>query len=158
MVSQRFRRESEVDMTHKHCMCSKGCCQCGETTIRWGHALEAKPEKWEGAYKTRDEAIDAGRAFHKGSQFYIQRGALAWGPEYMPDAEAIETMLWDAAYTDVDEAAEGFPDITPEAKAELDAFLTAWAEKHVKAKFWLADDSPPILYTAVGQLKLDPST
>jgi hypothetical protein len=108
--------------------------------VRWGHALEEKPEKWEGSFLTKDEAVSAGRnTYADGEIFYVCSGELAWGPKYMLDADAVETCLWDAAYSEVGEAAEGFPDLTEAAKRELTQLLDIWATKHVKANFWIAN-------------------
>ena len=43
----------------------------------------------------------------------------------------------DQAWQDADEITEDFcNDVTDEAKAELDAAIKAWADKHVNVNFW----------------------
>ena len=43
----------------------------------------------------------------------------------------------DQAWEDADEITEDFcDDVTDEAKAELDAAIKAWADKHVNVNFW----------------------
>lgn len=114
-----------------------------KTETRWGHATEEHPERWTGSFKTSAEVIaDGFQTYAPHEAFYVCSGALAWGPKWMPDAKDIETMLWDAAYSEVGEAAEDFPDLSPEALEELSKFLDAWATKHVQATFWISSGTP----------------
>lgn len=38
-----------------------------------------------------------------------------------------------------------FPQVTDEAKAELDAMLKTWADKHIKVEFWIGVRSPELI-------------
>ena len=108
--------------------------------IRWGHAPEEHPERWFGSFLSKQEVIAEGKKTYPSNEaFYVCAGTLANGPGYMPDADELEEMIWQAAHDDVGEAAEDFPDLTEQAKTELSAFLKGWAERHVKALFWNAD-------------------
>ncbi|WP_222833265.1 hypothetical protein [Pseudomonas sp. SC3(2021)] len=44
-------------------------------------------------------------------------------------------MLGERAYDDVGEVAEDWPDVSAEARQELDAILGAWVSKHCAATF-----------------------
>ncbi|AIP12505.1 gp45 [Burkholderia pseudomallei] len=52
------------------------------------------------------------------------------------DANDVIDMIGDRAYDEVGEAADGYPDIAPEAKAELETLLSGWIEKHAKPTFY----------------------
>ncbi len=56
--------------------------------------------------------------------------------ERLCDANDVIDMIGDRAYVEVGEAADGYPDIAPEAKAELEALLLGWIEKHAKPTFY----------------------
>lgn len=45
-------------------------------------------------------------------------------------------MIGERAYDEVGEAADSYPNVTPDAKAELEALLTGWIEKHAKPTFY----------------------
>jgi hypothetical protein len=110
---------------------------------RWGHAPEEKPEHWHGSFLTREAAYEDGcRVYEKHEAFYICRGEMADGPSFMPDAKALEEIIWDNAYIDAGEVADEFPDIKEDAKKELDQLLQFWATRHLKANFWIADNVP----------------
>lgn len=52
------------------------------------------------------------------------------------DANDVIDMIGDRAYDEVGEAADGYPDIAPGAKAELETLLSGWIEKHAKPTFY----------------------
>ncbi|HDV6327491.1 TPA: hypothetical protein RJR39_003584 [Burkholderia cenocepacia] len=52
------------------------------------------------------------------------------------DADDVIDMIGERAYDEVGEYADGYPDVTPEARAELDALLAGWIEKHAKPTFY----------------------
>ncbi|CAK0530542.1 gp45 [Burkholderia pseudomallei] len=56
--------------------------------------------------------------------------------ERLCDADDVIDMIGDRAYDEVGEAADGYPDIAPEAKAELETLLSGWIEKHAKPTFY----------------------
>lgn len=49
---------------------------------------------------------------------------------FVPDASWIVEQMSEQAYDRADEYAEGWPEVSSEAKGELDAFLKEWADKH----------------------------
>ncbi|OMW26137.1 hypothetical protein [Burkholderia pseudomallei] len=55
---------------------------------------------------------------------------------HLCDANDVIDMISDRAYDEVGEAADGYPDIAPEAKAELEMLLSGWIEKHAKPTFY----------------------
>ncbi|MBY4726642.1 MULTISPECIES: hypothetical protein [Burkholderia] len=56
--------------------------------------------------------------------------------KYLCDADDVIGTMGDRAYDQVGEYADGYPDVTPEARAELDALLAGWIEKHAKPTFY----------------------
>lgn len=52
------------------------------------------------------------------------------------DADDVIEMIGERAYDEVGEYADGYPDVMPEARAELDALLAGWIEKHAKPTFY----------------------
>ena len=70
-------------------------------------------------------------------------GDTVWKGEKFPvnitgyvDAGDIIEMLSERAYDDVGEASEDWPDVSAEARQELDALLSAWVSKHCTATFY----------------------
>lgn len=113
------------------------------TGERWGISADPKPERWDGAYKSREAAIEAGRVEFVSLPFYVQRGTKPAASSFTPSAESIIEGMSDAAGDECGEAAEEFPDVAQKAGDELDAFLDAWADKHCEVRFWIADNSEP---------------
>lgn len=56
--------------------------------------------------------------------------------KHLCDADGVIEMIGERAYDQVGEFADGYPDVTPEAKAELEALLADWIEKHAKPTFY----------------------
>lgn len=56
--------------------------------------------------------------------------------KHLCDANDVIDMIGDRAYDEVGEAADGYPDISPEAKVELEALIAGWIEKHAKPTFY----------------------
>lgn len=52
------------------------------------------------------------------------------------DAASVLEDIANRAYDDGGEHAEDFPDVAPEAAAELDAFLSEWQQKHCVPTWW----------------------
>lgn len=108
----------------------------------WGHCRHEHSERYDGAYETRDEAIAEGRAQHgDDAAFWILEGARPDAASFMPDADDIIERMHESA-SEHGEAAEEYPDVSDEAKAELDAILTAWARKHAEPRFWIGTGEP----------------
>ncbi|VWB82884.1 hypothetical protein BLA13014_03821 [Burkholderia aenigmatica] len=56
--------------------------------------------------------------------------------KHLCDADDVIEMIGERAYDEVGEYADGYPDVMPEARAELDALLAGWIEKHAKPTFY----------------------
>lgn len=56
--------------------------------------------------------------------------------KHLCDADDVIEMIGERAYDEVGEYADDYPDVTPEARAELDALLAGWIEKHAKPTFY----------------------
>jgi len=103
----------------------------------WGYARCEDAERFTGAYESREEAIEEGRAYYGDEPFWILKGLYPAPTNFLPDPDWILERMAEAAASEADEAAAEFSDVTKEAKMELKALLSAWAEKHVKARFWV---------------------
>ncbi|WP_431207476.1 hypothetical protein [Burkholderia cepacia] len=56
--------------------------------------------------------------------------------KHLCDADDVIDLIGERAYDEVGEYADNYPDVTPEARAELDALLAGWIEKHAKPTFY----------------------
>ncbi|RQT08914.1 hypothetical protein [Burkholderia contaminans] len=56
--------------------------------------------------------------------------------KHLCDADDVIEMIGERAYDEVGEYADGYPDVMSEARAELDALLAGWIEKHAKPTFY----------------------
>lgn len=63
------------------------------------------------------------------------------------DADDLVEELGNHAYDTCGECAEDWPDVTREAKAEFDAFLAAWIEKHCPVSFYSVTNVRPYTLT-----------
>ncbi|WP_244098925.1 hypothetical protein [Burkholderia ambifaria] len=68
--------------------------------------------------------------------------------KHLCDADDVIDMLGERAYDQAGEYADGYPDVTPEARAELDSLLATWIEKHAKPTFYLVKNSREYVITA----------
>lgn len=107
--------------------------------VIWGYCDSAEPEQWDGECKTREEAIKEGRLELPEGDLYVISGTKPPASRFIHDADYIIEAMGERAYDECGECAEEFPDVTDEAKAELNAFLDAWADKHCEVRFWMAD-------------------
>lgn len=109
----------------------------------WGYAANDGPEEGWHTASSRDDAITKGReSFGLCEAFYIIQGSKPGPRAGLPDAEDICTQM--AEWASDNGAPEGHehPDVSNEAGDDLDALLCAWADKHVKASFWIGDGTP----------------
>lgn len=82
-----------------------------------------------------DELLDSHDDLTVGDVVFV--GDVAPVPiKYLCDADDVIDTMGDRAYDQVGEYADGYPDVTPEAKAELEALLAGWIEKHAKPTFY----------------------
>ena len=107
--------------------------------IRWGYALSRDSEAWQGECKTRMEAILEGYATYCGDPFWIHSGHVVPLEAVMPDVDAILEQAGEQAYDEAGEVAEEYPDVTNEARIELEGLIRGWFEKHARPTFWVAD-------------------
>jgi hypothetical protein len=107
----------------------------------WGYADSPRAERWEGSYATREEAIEAGRGeCQPDDPLYVHRGRSPDPANFLPTAEWIASDMGARASDEHDSELVGdWPDVNPEALAELDAILDAWAKKHAPCTFWEAE-------------------
>lgn len=101
--------------------------------VIWCYAEEDDSELWRGHCATREAAIAEGTAetqFDGFTSFYIAPFTPATAEQYMPKAkdilESAHGQAWDDGECDPFEA-------SAEAMAELDAYLSSWAARHVAA-------------------------
>ena len=107
--------------------------------IRWGYASSRDAETWTGAYETRKEAILDGLADYCGEGFWIHSGHLVPLETVLPDVDDLLERMGEVAYDEAGEVAEDYPDVTDEARIELEELLRGWCEKHARPTFWVAD-------------------
>lgn len=119
-------------------------CSSAETV--WGFADSDDTERWHGSYKSRQEAIDAGRDHYRGQvdvgqadTFWIAMGRRPSPAEFLPDVDWLLEEMTNAADGAAGEASEEFPDVSDAARKEFGDLLEAWAEKNIVVSFWIAD-------------------
>lgn len=73
----------------------------------------------------------------------LAAGAVVYVADAVPpktsdlfDAEDAMDQMGDRAYEIAGEYADNYPDVTPEAKKELEALIAAWIDKHAKPTFY----------------------
>ena len=114
----------------------------------WGHGDSEHAERWSGTCATRDEAIKEGRDHYGKDGFSINSGTPHSASEFMLDVDFILEETAQRAHDEVGEVSDDFPDVTDEAKKELETLLKTWADKNIKCGFWTADgtaeDIPPL--------------
>ena len=114
---------------------------------RWGYASSKDAESWTGCHLTREEAIEEGRDHytypkeygHTYDGFWIHSGHVVPLEAVMPDVDDIIETMGERAYDEAGEVAEEFPDVSNEAKTELEELLRGWCEKYARPTFWVAD-------------------
>jgi hypothetical protein len=100
------------------------------------------------SYPTLGDLIDSHRDDLKAGSIVFVGEPVHPSPTSFVDADDICEMLADRAYDLCGDHAEDFPDVTSEAKAELDALLNAWCEKHCDVTFYEVANSHPYTITA----------
>jgi hypothetical protein len=117
----------------------------GAALGRWGHSEHEKAERWSGAFESREEAIEDGRRHYRhgpAAPFWIQAGATPDAASFVPSADEIVEQMGNAAADNAGEVAAEYPDVSAEAREELDAYLATWATKHAAPRFWIAVGAP----------------
>lgn len=114
---------------------------------RWGYASSKDAEAWTGACRTRDEAIKEGSSHFsfllefggRYDGFWIHSGHLVTLEMVLPDVDDIIERMGEQAYDEAGECAEEYPDVTNEARIELEGLIRGWCEKYATPTFWVAD-------------------
>jgi hypothetical protein len=88
-----------------------------------------------------NEDIEAGTEVHFGT-------AVTPDPAMWVDADDVIDQIACSANDECGEWAEDYPDVTAEAKDELNTLLQAWARKHCMPTFWSIRDSKSYTVTA----------
>jgi len=108
----------------------------------WGHADNRTPDRWVGAFESREAAIEDGREQYDAS-FWIQRGHHPALDSLVPDALDVIEQMADTARGEAGAGASEWPDVGKEGRAALEAMLERWAAKYAPAvTFWIADGEP----------------
>lgn len=134
-------QEQYSDATAVEEVASRTCVDCGGSgkhTV-WGHGDSDQTERWSGAEATREAAIAEGRAHYGKDGFWIISGTPHSAAEFMLDVDFILEETAQRAHDEVGEVSDDFPDVTDDAKKELEALLKTWADKNIKCEFWTAD-------------------
>jgi hypothetical protein len=119
----------------------------------WGYADSEEAEGFFGHFATREEAIAAGRA-HYGLKdgFWIVEGKECSPSEFTPEVDWILEDMSERAIDTVGDAVEDWPpEVSTEAKEELQAFLDAWANKNIRCDFWSSEGRPEYIEPEEGQ-------
>jgi hypothetical protein len=126
----------------------------------WGYS-DCEDEGFQGAFTSEEEAIEKGNKRFKnepetGGVFWVQPGSYPpvtkVAPDYNMLAEHVVDLIGDNAHEEWDEAAEDFPDVSDDAKKELEnelkAVIDAWMTRHLEAPCWEPTGDPkPIRIT-----------
>ncbi|MBX8557061.1 hypothetical protein K5D43_21530 [Pseudomonas cichorii] len=117
-------------------------------TPDYTYALKKESEHWSNddlAAFVSDNELIAGSVIVRG---------LANKPSassFLPDADDVVQHMFERAHDDHSEYCDSFPDVTPEAEAELQSLLEplkAWAEKHCEVRFYTVEKIAPYTVTA----------
>lgn len=113
--------------------------------IVWGVASSPDAERWEGAYESREEAIELGRSdldLDDDCPFWVIMGEFP-DPATAFDVDAILELAGERACDNWNEvAAEDFPVVSRAARDELERLLRDWARQHVEPRGWQAVGEP----------------
>jgi 8-oxo-dGTP diphosphatase len=108
----------------------------------WGYSRTGADEHYDGAYDSREEAIDAGRDEYGDEPFYVIEGKYPDAAGAMPDAGRVLDWMHDHAGEQWADSDGDWPDTTAEAQADLDALLATWARKHAPVTRWIGVGEP----------------
>lgn len=71
-----------------------------------------------------------------GDTIYVGEASQPCASRYVPDADWVIEYMGEQADDDIGEAAEDWPDVSKEAKQELEAFLKDWAVRNCQVNFY----------------------
>lgn len=85
----------------------------------------------------------------------VEAGATVWrgtarspDPADYVDAEDVIDAIADRAWQKAGEFAEGYPNVSDEAREQLQAMLESWAREHARPDFFLIEDGKKYTVTA----------
>lgn len=99
-------------------------------------------------YDSLGDLLDSNDGLEVGHVVYVGTPARYAASTYIDDADDVIERMAERAYDEHNEFAEDFPEVTDEAKAELTAFLAAWADKHCEVRFYGVENVRPYTITA----------
>jgi hypothetical protein len=118
----------------------------------WGYSGSRDAEWWTGSLATREEAIAEALAELEEDVVWIYKGWKPAAAHFFPDADDLCETAAERASDEVGDPAEEYPEVSDEAKTELNALLEAWAEKHIATpRFWIGDGGEPERIERAGQ-------
>jgi hypothetical protein len=99
-------------------------------------------------YETLGDLLDSNDELGVGDVVYVGTPVRHAPSTFIDDADNIIERMGERAYDEHGEFADDYPDVTDEAKAELTAFLVAWADKHCDVRFYGVEDIREYAITA----------
>lgn len=111
------------------------------STQVWGHAESPGDESFEGAYSSRQEAVDEGRATYEGgSTFWVLEGERPKAKQFLPSIHWFIDQMTEQAF---ENAGKEDWAISEEARAALQVVLESWATTWLDpVPFWTANGEP----------------
>lgn len=83
-----------------------------------------------------------------GDVTYIGEAVKPCASEFVPDVDWILEDMSERAYDCIGEAAEDWPDVSQDAKDELEAFLNDWAVRNCQVNFYKVVNEREYVLTA----------
>jgi hypothetical protein len=140
------------DGTHDESGPSSGPAEPEPGDECWGYSGSRDAEWWTGSLATREEAIAEALAELEEDVVWIYKGWKPAAAHFFPDADDLCETAAERASDEVGDPAEEYPEVSDEAKTELNALLEAWAEKHIATpRFWIGDGGEPERIERAGQ-------
>lgn len=97
------------------------------------------------SYETLDELLDSNKDIKAGD--VVSVGVKQPHDTNWVDADDVISMIGERADDVAGEYAENFPNVSEQAIAELDQFLSSWQAKHCVASFYSVKDIVPHVIT-----------
>lgn len=98
-------------------------------------------------YESLEDLLASNDELKAGDTVYMGEAIPPKADDLVRTYDVIDAMS-DRAYDMVGEHADGFPDVSDEAVAELKNFLVGWVNKHCQIYFWEVKNSKPYVITA----------
>ena len=121
----------------------------------WGHAENPDDESFDGAYSSRQEAVDEGRAAYEGgTAFWVLEGERPKAKQFLPSMHWFIDQMTEQAFENA-----GKEDwvISEEARAALQIVLESWATTWLDpVPFWTANGEPERIEPEVDGSRSEP--